>query len=274
MLFDDRHAHTAGLSYCVEDPISVADYVAAIERGETLQSVAITNHGFAIYFPYDLAWSWRYMTEPALFDEHLEWGNRRFIPHLDEVDSLRGRGLLTGVEVEMMADGRLTVDPRLIDRLDAIVGSVHWLREEGEAPERIVAAWMAHVRALARTGIDILGHPLRMLANWVRPLPAETVPFVVDVAREAGIAVEINSHYVVEADRELLLEAVRRDVPVTLSTDSHRFSEIGRFDYHLDLVARAGLRIEDLKLWRPSRRKPPSTAAAGGDRSLSKAPPA
>jgi len=266
MKFDDHHAHT-WLSYCAEDPIGVSEYAGAIERGDSLRTVAITNHGFALYFPEDLAWSWRFMEEPALFDEWREWGNGRLVPHLDEVDSFRDRGLRTGVEVEMMGDGRLTVDPRLRDRLDVIVGSVHWLRSEGGKPAKLLDEWMRHNRELVRTGIDILGHPLRLLAKYVQPLPAEIVPFVVDIARDAGVAIELNGHYVVEADRDLLLEAVRRDVPVTLSTDSHRFSEIGRFEYHLGLIADAGLKPGDLKLWRPSRRgTPPDPSPRGAGR--------
>jgi histidinol phosphatase-like PHP family hydrolase len=266
MKFDDFHAHTS-LSYCAEDPISPRHYVEAIERGGSLRRVAITNHGFALYFPEDLAWSWRYMTQPSLFDEHLEWGNRRFIPHLEEVEARRDRGLLTGIEVEMMEDGRLTVDPRLRDRLDVVVGSIHWLRKEGEPAARIADEWMAHTRALVRTGIDILGHPLRYLSNWVKPLPDGMVEFVVDQAAEAGVAVEINSHYVVEADLDLLLEADRREVPVVFSTDSHRFSEIGRFDYHEGLIARSGLAPEDLRLWTPER-----SAAAPSARAAVRSP--
>jgi histidinol phosphatase-like PHP family hydrolase len=251
MLFDDFHAHTS-LSYCAEDPISPRDYADAIARG-ALRRAAITNHGFALYFPEDLAWSWRYMTDPSLFDEYREWGNRRILPHLDEVESLRGQGLLTGMEVEMMADGRLTVDPEVRKRLDVLVGSVHWLPAEGLKEPRILDLWMDHTRALVRTGIDILGHPLRWLSTKVAQLPGEAVPFVVDLAREAGAALEINSHYIVALDRDLLLEAVRQGVPVTFSTDSHCLAEIGCFDYHRKLLDEAVLRPEDLRFWEPGR---------------------
>ena len=57
MTFDDYHAHT-NLSYCCEEEITPQDYVRAIRRGRSLRSVAITNHGFAIYFPEDVAWRW------------------------------------------------------------------------------------------------------------------------------------------------------------------------------------------------------------------------
>jgi histidinol phosphatase-like PHP family hydrolase len=250
MKFDDCHAHTS-LSYCAERGISPSDYVAAISSGKTLRSVAITNHGFAVYFPEDLAWSWRFMEEPSLFTERMAWGNERLIPHLEEVESLRDQGLRTGLEVEMMKGGRLTVDPALVDRLDVLIGSIHWLASEGGPSRQILAEWKRHVRALVRTGINVLGHPLRWLSNQVSPLPGEIVPFVVDAAQEAGVAIEVNSHYVVDADADLLLEAVRRGVPVAFATDSHRVGEIGDFSYHTALVAKLGLSWDELRLWAP-----------------------
>jgi len=260
MLFDDFHVHTS-LSYCAEDPISARDYAEAIARG-SLRRAAITNHGFALYFPEELAWSWRFMTDPSLFDEHLEWGNRRIVAHLEEVEALRGQGLLTGMEVEMMADGRLTVDPRIRNRLEVLVGSVHWLPSEGLEEPRILDLWMDHTRALVRTGIDILGHPLRWLSTQVPRLPEEAIGFVVEEAREAGVTIEINSHLVVGSDRAMLLEAVRRDVPITFSTDSHCLAEIGRFDYHRKLLDQAGLQPEDLRFWEPRRRSGATPAAS------------
>jgi histidinol phosphatase-like PHP family hydrolase len=252
MTFDDFHVHTS-LSYCAGDPITPLDYAEAVAQGR-LRRAAITNHGFALHFPEELAWSWRFMTEPAIFDEYREWGNRRIRPHLDEVEALRDRGLLTGMEVEMMDDGRLTVDPEIRKRLEVLVGSVHWLPVDGLGEPRIVKAWMRHTKDLVRTGIDILGHPLRWLATQVAVPPREATDFVVETAREAGVALEINSHYVVDGDRDLLLAAKANDLPIVFSTDSHAFAEIARFDYHLRLLAEAGLRPEDLRFWEPRPR--------------------
>jgi putative hydrolase len=257
MEFNDYHAHT-NLSYCCEDCITPQDYAAAIRRDRTLRRVAITNHGFAIYFPKDLAWSWKFMLDPRIFDDQREWGNRRLLRHLDEVDALRDQGLLTGVEVEMMTDGRLTLDPKLIDRLDVIVGSVHWLpvsREGGNDPAEILDVWMSHTAQLVRAGIDVLGHPLRWISAQIERIPQEIIPHVVDLARQAGVAIEINAHYVVQTDDMLLAEAVRTSTPVTFCTDAHRTDEIGQLGYQRQLLSDLGLTVDDLKMWSPSRRR-------------------
>jgi histidinol phosphatase-like PHP family hydrolase len=257
MEFDDYHAHT-NLSYCCEDCITPWEYVAAIRTGRQMRRAAITNHGFAIYFPKELAWSWKFMLDPSIFDECRGWGNERFLRHLDEVDSLRGRGLLSGVEVEMMSDGRLTVDPALIDRLDVVVGSVHWLpvsRHTGADPAEILDVWLAHTCQLLRTGIDVLGHPLRWLSAQIDHVPREITPHVVDLARQAGVAIEINAHYVVDTDAELLVEARKAAVPVTFCTDAHRPDEIGHFGYHRKLLDDLDLTLDDIRFWSPTRRK-------------------
>lgn len=256
MKFDDLHTHT-NLSYCCDSNVTPRDYAVAIQHGDTLRSVAITNHGFAIYFPEDVAWRWKYMTDPSMFDEQLDWGNRRLTSHLDEIDTLRDCGLLTGVEVEMMEDGRLTVDAKLVDRLDVIVGSVHWLPVDwrsGSASGTILDTWLDHNRRLIQSGIDVLGHPLRWLSGQLDEISAEIVPWVVELCHDADVAVEINAHYVVETDVPLLHEALRTGTKVTFCTDAHCLDEIGQFGYHIELLDLAGLTVDDLDFWVPSRR--------------------
>ena len=256
MTFDDLHAHT-NLSYCCESTLTPHDYVRAIRRNDVLRRVAITNHGFAIYFPEPIAWRWRFMTEPVMFDDQRVWGNERLRRHLDEVDALRDEGLMTGVEVEMMSDGRLTIDPKLIDRLDVIVGSVHWLPptwQHGGSSDDVLREWLAHTRQLIRAGIDVLGHPLRWIDSQFPEIPDEVVCQVVEACREAGVAVEINSHQIIHADVSMLQEVARTGALVTFCTDAHERDEIGEFGYHRRLLDRAGLTADDLTLWTPTRR--------------------
>jgi histidinol phosphatase-like PHP family hydrolase len=257
MTFDDYHAHT-NLSYCCDGSITPQDYVEAIRRSDSLRSVAITNHGFAIYFPEDAAWRWEFMTDPSSFDAQVTWGNERLLRHIDEVDTHRAQGLLSGAEVEMMVDGRLTIDPQFVDRLDVLVGSVHWLPvswRTGSDPGEILDVWLDHSLRLIRSGIDVLGHPLRWISDQIDRLPAEIIPNIVETANASGVAIEINAHYIVNTDVPLLREAARTGTPVTFCTDAHRRDEIGQFDYHARLLEHAGLTLEDLRLWRPCRRR-------------------
>ena len=255
--FFDCHAHTCDLSYCCDEGITVSTYVEALRRSGEAAGVAITNHGFAIYFPPDLAWSWRYMARPEIWDEHREWGNRRLAAHLAEVEEARDQGLCTGIEVELMCDGRLTLDDRFRDRLSVVIGSVHVLPEQfGDQelpPEALLEAWWQHTAQLAAAGIDLLGHPFRWIAGRKGVhLDDEWVRRVVLLAKQQGIGLEINSHQVVDNDVALLRLCVEQGVPLAFGTDAHRREEILDFSYHKALLTRAGMTVDELTLWRPS----------------------
>src|SRR2546421_10113329 len=64
-----------------------------------------------------------------------------------------GFRLLTGIEVDILADGSLDQEPELLAELDVVVGSVHSnLRDERDVlPARMRAA-------IANPDLDILGH--------------------------------------------------------------------------------------------------------------------
>ncbi len=70
-------------------------------------------------------------------------------------ESLAGTGfrVLTGIEVDILADGSLDQDPNLLAQLDVVVGSVH-------SDLRMDKAGMTRrmVTALANPHLDILGH--------------------------------------------------------------------------------------------------------------------
>jgi putative hydrolase len=77
---------------------------------------------------------------------------------LDRIDAINaelpaGFRILTGIEVDILADGSLDQDDELLARLDVVVGSVHsGLRDEKDRMTRRMLA------AIANPHLDILGH--------------------------------------------------------------------------------------------------------------------
>lgn len=253
----DCHAHTPDLSYCCDQAVTLELYAAALERHPELAGIAITNHGFGTYFPSDLAWSASYMSNPEIFDDFREFGNRRLEQHLSTLASYRDRGLFPGLEVEMMQDGRLTFDERFRPRLAVIIGSVHflpWLGATCHAPEQFVEAWWHHTEELAGTGIDILAHPFRWLHKTLRAaISNEMIDRMVSLAAVRHIALEINAHTHIPGDLEMLQACARRKVRVAFGSDSHAIDELARLDYQMNLMKQAGLTPADLVLWAPRR---------------------
>ncbi|MEV6802622.1 PHP domain-containing protein [Micromonospora rifamycinica] len=80
---------------------------------------------------------------------------RRQLDHVAAVNAALPRGfrILTGIEVDILADGTLDQDEELLARLDVVVGSVHsGLRDERARMTRRM------LTAIANPHLDILGH--------------------------------------------------------------------------------------------------------------------
>ncbi len=248
MMFD-AHVHTR-LSYCADPGLTPRSYAERLASCPDLEGVAITDHGMAVYFPADIAWSWSFLTDSRIFDVWRDQGNERLAGHLAEMAECADAGVVPGLEVEMMHDGRLTVDPIFRPRLSVLVGSVHSLPETvGQPPDAILRHWRRHVRELLGTGIDVLGHPFRWLADKV-PVSEALIREIVAEAGHNGVAVELNSHYHIATDAAMVRCAAELGVAVALATDSHRPDEPGDFRYHLALLQTAGLALTDLRAFR------------------------
>jgi putative hydrolase len=80
---------------------------------------------------------------------------RRQLDHIEKVNAALPSGfrILTGIEVDILADGSLDQEDGLLARLDVVVGSVHsGLRDD---PARMTRRMLA---AVANPHLDILGH--------------------------------------------------------------------------------------------------------------------
>ncbi|MDG4822333.1 PHP domain-containing protein [Asanoa sp. WMMD1127] len=144
-----------------------------------------------------------------------------------------GFRILTGIEVDILADGSLDQTDELLSRLDVVVASVHSaLRDESARMTRRM------LRAIENPHMDVLGHCTgRMVAN--RPAGAEgpgdrghrkrlRPPSDFDAAAvfaacaEHGKAVEINSRPErQDPPKRLMRQALEAGCVFTISTDAH-----------------------------------------------------
>lgn len=221
----DLHVHSQ-FSPCAENVSVRGDAEVAVEKG--IEVVAITDHG----------------TEPQP-----RWIDRYFA----ELERVRreydGRlTLLSGMEVDVV-DGRLVVDSGILRRLDSIVASMHKL------PRGVDAAgyWRKCMLGAVRSGFArVLGHPTWIYGyrveivegeggseGWVVRIPVEYLLEVLDEAREAGVAVELNYHH--KDPNPLLLKlAVERGVKLVPNSDAHNLSEIGNASWYEQTLRAAG----------------------------------
>ena len=247
----DFHAHT-NMSYCAEPNLTPEIYINLVKTNSEVDAVYVTDHGMAVYFPSEIAWKWEYISDSRIFDSQRDWGNSRLFGHLAKLAKLRDYKVFPGLEVEMMHDGRLTIDDSFRKEIDILIGSVHYLSADiDENKKAVLDRWKKHTKQLINSGIDVLGHPFRWISNQL-PVSKEVVRQIVREAKNAGIAMELNGHFVVSTDIDMLQTCVEFGVPVSIGTDSHALKEIGDFSYHLSTIDAAGLSLADIKLFTPN----------------------
>jgi putative hydrolase len=131
--------------------------------------------------------------------------------------------ILTGIEVDILADGVLDQQEELLGELDVVVASCHSnLREERASMTKRL------VRAVSDRNVDILGHATnRLIAGRRRPQSEFDPEEVFGACAAAGTAVEINCRP--ERDdppSELLEIAVRAGCAFSIDSDAHRPGEL------------------------------------------------
>jgi putative hydrolase len=222
---------------------------AAAERGHDY--VVVTDH------------SPRLKVARGLSAERL----RRQLDEVAQINAaLEGTGfrVLTGIEVDILADGSLDQDPALLAELDLVVGSLHsGLRDDKETMTRRM------LRALADPNLDILGHctgrKLRVRtdeahsARW-RPPSTFDAAKVFAAAVRHGKAIEVNCR----PDRRdpptaMLQKAAQVDgLLFSIGSDAHAVEQLAWLDLGAERAEAAGLtpdRIvntrsaEDLLAW-------------------------
>ena len=128
--------------------------------------------------------------------------------------------ILTGIEVDILADGSLDQDADLLAELDIVVASVHSrLREDSETMTRRM------VYAVANPHVDVLGHCTGRLVEGgrgTRPESEFDARIVFEACRRFGTAVEINSRPERrDPPSRLIRLALEMGCEFSIDTDAH-----------------------------------------------------
>ncbi|HEY2215239.1 MAG TPA: PHP domain-containing protein [Acidimicrobiales bacterium] len=149
--------------------------------------------------------------------------------------------ILTGIEVDILADGGLDQDESLLALLDVVVASVHSkLRmEEPEMTRRML-------RAIESPHTDILGHCTgRLVEGKGRPPSAFDAEAVFGACASTGTAVEINSRPErLDPPEPLLEKALSLGCVVVVDTDAHAPGQLEWQRYGCELAARVGVPVD------------------------------
>ena len=164
-----------------------------------------------------------------------------------------GFRILTGIEVDILADGSLDQEPELLAELDVVVGSVH-SRLKDERPvmtERMIAA-------LANPHLDILGHCTgRTLGTKQgagdrahrRPVGRKESDFDPEAVFAACVrhdkAIEVNCRPDrLDPPKRLLRQAVEAGCRFAIDTDAHAPGQLDWLPYGCERAVQCGVPVE------------------------------
>ncbi len=159
--------------------------------------------------------------------------------------------LLTGIEVDILADGSLDQTDNLLAQLDVVVGSVHsGLRDDGDGMTRRM------LRAVANPHLDILGHCTgrKLVAANAgsdrahsrggrgRPPSEFDAAAVFAACLEHGKAIEINCRPDrLDPPKRLLRQAYEAGCVFAIDTDAHAPGQLDWLGYGCERAAACGV---------------------------------
>jgi len=151
--------------------------------------------------------------------------------------------ILTGMEVDILADGSLDLSDELLAELDVVVASVH---SKLRMPSEEMTPRM--VAAVANPHTDILGHCTnRKLVGGGRPQSSFDADIVFAACAQFDKAVEINCRPErQDPPEELLRLAVEWGCKVTVDTDAHATGQLEWQPYGADKAVRCDVPIDNI----------------------------
>lgn len=157
-----------------------------------------------------------------------------------------GIEILYGVELNILdKNGTVDLEDEILETLDYAIISMHVPNYKSGSVEDNT---FAYINAMKHPKVKIIGHP-------------EDVKFPIDfealivAAKHFGVAIEINNSSlspngyrgdVRDNVRTILQLCKKYNAPIVLSSDSHGVSDVGNFQYALELVKECGFPEENI----------------------------
>ncbi|GMA41037.1 hypothetical protein GCM10025883_30820 [Mobilicoccus caccae] len=151
--------------------------------------------------------------------------------------------LLKGIEVDILDDGALDQEEKMLDRLDVVVASVHSKLRMAKAPmtRRMIAA-------VENRHVDVLGHCTGRLVEGSRGTRDQSTfdaEAVFAACAEHGVAVEINSRPErCDPPDDLIAMALDAGCLFSIDTDAHAPGQLDFLAYGAERAERLGVPVE------------------------------
>jgi histidinol phosphatase-like PHP family hydrolase len=229
----DSHVHTP-LAYCAAG-IRVSDALADAGR-IGLSGLVFAEHAPQLYCAKEDFWQGSHVENPSLWRSGLV---NRMQEYRSLVEPLVSPRVSVGLEVELDAEGSLTLREEDRHWPDVLLGALHWVPGScGDSTRRQEARrFLQACQRICACGIDVLAHPLRWLTARENPGLADVFEPLAGILASASVSAELNFHKapVPEAFVEACLKA---GVKFALGSDAHAPHRVGLLGPQVSLLRR------------------------------------
>ncbi|WP_174889805.1 PHP domain-containing protein [Acrocarpospora pleiomorpha] len=162
--------------------------------------------------------------------------------------------LLSGIEVDILADGSLDQEAELLEQVDVVVASVHsQLKMDADDMTRRM------VTAIANPHVDVLGHCTGRIVKaggkrgGLRPESRFDAEIVFEACRQFGVAVEINSRPDrLDPPKRLMRLAYEMGCVFSIDSDAHAPGQLDWQRYGCERAVLCGIepeRVVNTGMW-------------------------
>lgn len=169
----------------------------------------------------------------------------RLTKQMEEIDQLneklKGFQVLKGTEVDILADGKLDLSEKILEKLDIVVGAVHsgFKQDRAKMTKRMV-------RAFENPCIDILAHPTGRLLGARDPYEVE-MDELMEAAKKYGKALEINAYFErLDLNDIHCRKAKEMGVRMGIGTDTHHLDQMWMISLGVAVARRGWLETKDV----------------------------
>ena len=170
---------------------------------------------------------------------------KKLLKQMAEVDRIQKKfkkiKILKGAEVNILKDGLLDIDDKVLAKLDVVGAAVHSLfnlpREK--QTERVV-------RAMENPHLDILFHPTGRIVGRRKPIDI-SMEKIIEAAKRTGTILEIDAHpWRLDLKDEHIRQAVKAGVKMVIDTDAHSVPELHYLEYGIAQARRGWCQKKDI----------------------------
>ena len=164
----------------------------------------------------------------------------KLLRQLGEIDELNARmdgfRILKGIEADIMADGRLDYDARILEQLDFVIGSIHsrFSMDASAMTRRVLTA-------LDDPHLTILAHPTGRLLLTREPYAID-IEAVLEKAADVGAAIELNADpHRLDLDWRYCRQAKELGVTIEIGPDAHSTAGLDNVHFGIGMARKAWL---------------------------------